>query len=129
MTTKDTKHNLMLVKKNILERYIKRILSRSEVASMLSMHPNAVSRLKVNYQKYGDVALVGRKTGPKSNFRPCNRTPEEIEDIIAAEGSKHPELGPKPLADHLLEIHQIITDPTTIWRILKRTLHYSVQAL
>ena len=128
MTTKDTKHNLMLVKKNILERYIKRILPRSEVSKLLSMHPNAVSRLKDNYLKYGDVALVGRKTGPKSNFRPYNRTSEEVEDIIAAEGCKRPDLGPKPLANHLAEIHQLAVDPTTVWRILKRKgIRYTTQ--
>jgi len=128
MTTKDTKHNLMLVKKNVLDRYIKRILSRSEVAKLLSMHSNAVSRLKDNYLKHGDCVLVGRKTGPKSNFRPHNRTPEGIEDIIAAEGSKHPELGPKPLADHLEEARGIKTDSTTVWRILKRKgIRYATQ--
>lgn len=118
----------MLVKKNILDRYVKKILSRSEVAKLLSMHPNAVSRLKDNYVKHGDSVLVGRKTGPKSNFRPYNRTSEEIEDIIAAEGSKHPELGPKPLADHLEESCGIKTDPTTVWRILKRKgIRYTTQ--
>lgn len=118
----------MLVKKNILDRYIKRILSRSEVAKLLAMHPNAVSRLKDNYVKHGDSVLVGRKTGPKSNFRPYNRTSEEIEDIIAAQGSKHPELGPKPLADHLEEVCGIKTDPTTVWRILKRKgIRYTTQ--
>ena len=128
MTTKDTKHNLMLVKKNILDRYIKKILSRSEVPKLLSMHPNAVSRLKDNYVKQGEVVLVGRKTGPKSNFRPYNRTLEEVEDIIATQGSRHPELGPKPLADHLTEVYGIITDPTTVWRILKRKgIRYTTQ--
>lgn len=118
----------MLVKKNILDRFIKRILSRSEVAKLLEMHPNAVSRLKDNYLKYGDAVLVGRKTGPKSNFRPYNRTSEQIENIIAAEGSRHPELGPKPLADHLKESCGIKTDPTTVWRILKRKgIRYTIQ--
>lgn len=128
MTTKDTKHNLMLVKKNILDRYIKKILSRSEVAKLLAMHPNAVSRLKDNYLKHGDCVLVGRKTGPKSNFRPYNRTPKEREDLIAAEASKHPELGPKPLADHLADTYRITADPTTVWRILKRKgIRYTTQ--
>lgn len=128
MTTKDTKHNLMLVKKNILDRYIKKILSRSEVSKLLSMHPNAVSRLKDNYLKHGDSVLVGRKTGPKSNFRPHNRTSEEIEDIIAKVGGNHPELGPKPLADHLKDFHGITTDPTTVWRVLKRKgIRYTTQ--
>ena len=118
----------MLVKKNILDRFIKRILSRSEVSKLLEMHPNAVSRLKDNYLKHGDSVLVGRKTGPKSNFRPYNRTSEQIEDIIAAEGSRHPELGPKPLADHLEEACGIKTDPTTVWRILKRKgIRYTTQ--
>jgi len=128
MTTRDTKHNLMLVKKNILDRYIKHILSRSEVARLLNMHPNAVSRLKDNYLKHGEIVLTGRKPGPKSNFRPYNRTPEEIEDIIAKEGINHPELGPRPLADHISEIHNIKTDPTTVWRILKRKkIRYTTQ--
>jgi IS30 family transposase len=128
MTTKDTKHNLMLVKKNILDRYIKKILPRSEVAKLLNMHPNAISRLKDNYLKHGDCVLVGRKTGPKSNFRPYNRTSEQIEDIIAKAGSNHPELGPKPLADHLADTYQITTDPTTVWRILKRKgVRYTTQ--
>lgn len=118
----------MLVKKNILDRYIKKILSRSEVAKLLNMHPNAVSRLKDNYLEHGQCVLVGRKTGPKRNFRPHNRTSEVIEDLIAKEGSKHPELGPKPLADHLADTFQVITDQTTIWRVLKRKgIRYTTQ--
>ena len=118
----------MLVKKNILDRYIKRILSRSEVAKLLSMHPNAVSRLKEHYLNHGDCVLVGRKTGPKSNFRPHNRTSEAIEELVVKEGSKHPELGPKPLADHLAELHQVTVDQVTIWRILKRKgIRYTTQ--
>lgn len=120
MTTKDTKHNLMLVKKNILDRYIKKVLSRSEAAELLSMHPNAVSRLKDNYLEYGDGVLSGRKPGPKSNFRPHNRTPEVVEELIAKVGGSRPDLGPKPLADHLEEIYGVITDQSTVWRILKR---------
>lgn len=128
MTTKDTKHNLMLVKKNILDRFIKHILSRAEVAKLLGIHPNAVSRLKASYLEHGDVALVGRKTGPKSNFRPYNRTSEDIEELIAKEGGKHPELGPKPLADHLAEFHQVTVDQATVWRILKRKgIRYTTQ--
>lgn len=118
----------MLVKKNILERYIKKILSRSEVAKLLSMHPNAVSRLKDNYLGHGDSVLVGRKPGPKSNFRPHNRTPEDIEELITKVGSSRPDLGPQPLADQLEEVYGIAVDPTTVWRILKRKgIRYTTQ--
>jgi IS30 family transposase len=120
MTTKDTKHNLMFVKKNIVERYMKKLLTRVEVAKLLGMHPNAVSRLKDNYQKHGDGVLVGRKTGPKPGFRPHNRTSEQLEELIAQEGSKHPEWGPLPLADHLSETYSITINQTTIWRVLAR---------
>jgi len=120
MATKDTKHNLMLVKKNILDRYVKRLLTRTDVAALLKMHPNAVSRLKENYLKHGDSVLTGRKTGPKKGVRPHNRTPEDIEELIAKEGSKYPELGPQPLADHLKETHQLVTNQATVWRVLKR---------
>lgn len=119
----------MLVKKNILDRYIRRSLSRTEVSELLHMHPNAVSRLKDNYLQHGDVVLVGRKPGPKPGKRPHNRTPEEIEEVITREGSKHPEWGPKPLKDHIQEIHNITVDQTTVWRVLGRkqiryTTHY-----
>lgn len=110
----------MLVKKNILDRYIRKSLSRLEVAELLKMHPNAVSRLKDNYLQHGDSVLVGRKPGPKPGFRPANRTPVEVEELIAAEGSKHPEWGPKPLKDHLEGIYGITCDQTTIWRVLAR---------
>jgi IS30 family transposase len=120
MATKDTKHNLMLVKKNILERYVKQLLTRTEVSELLGMHPNAVSRLKASYLAHGDAVLVGRKTGPKSNFRPKNRTAGEVERVVVAEGQRHPELGPRPLADHLLEVHRVRVDQATVWRILKR---------
>lgn len=120
MATHDTKHNLMLVKKNILDRYIRRSLSRAEVAELLHMHPNAISRLKDNYQAHGDAALIGRKPGPKPGFRPANRTPEEVEELIAKEGSNHPEWGPKPLKDHLEETYGIVCDQTTVWRVLAR---------
>ena len=120
MTTKDTKHNLMLIKKNTLDRYIKHLLTRSQVAELLNMHPNAVSRLKDNYLKHGDIVFVGRKPGPKRGFRPHNRCSDSLEQIIAHEGIKHPEWGPKPLTDHLIDMYGITVNPTTVWRVLAR---------
>ena len=118
----------MLVKKNILERYIKRLLTRPVAAKLLSMHPNAVSRLKENYLEHGDAAILGRKPGPKAGLRPHNRTSEQTEDLIAKEGSKHPEWGPKPLKDHIEEVHGIRVNQTTIWRVLARKkIRYTTQ--
>ncbi|HYF05131.1 MAG TPA: hypothetical protein VEA59_03075 [Patescibacteria group bacterium] len=128
MATKDTKHNLMFLKKNILDRYIRRSLTRKQTAELLKMHPLAVSRLKANYLKHGDAVLIGRKTGPKPGKRPENRTAAEIEELVAKEGSKHPELGPQPLTDHIADIHGISLNQSTVWRILKRLkIRYTTQ--
>ena len=119
----------MLVKKNTLDRYIKKLLTRTEVSKILGMHPNAVSRLKDYYLKHEDSVLVGRKTGPKKGFRPHNRISEQLEDLIVKEGGKHPEWGPVPLADHIEDIHGVSVNQATIWRVLARagiryTTHY-----
>lgn len=110
----------MLIKKNILDRYIRHTITRKQAAELLQMHPNAVSRLKDNYQQHGDSVLVGRPTGPKPGHRPENRTSEEVEDLVIREGRKHLEWGPVGIADHLEEAYGITLDQSTVYRILKR---------
>lgn len=74
------------------------------------MHPNAISRLKKNYQIHGEAVLTGRKLGPKLHRPPKNRTAEHLEQLVVKAGLAHPELGPKPLANHLSETQDITLD-------------------
>ena len=68
-----TQTQLLHMKKKILERYIGKELTREAAASLLGIHPNALSRLKKRYQEYGESALLGRKPGPRRGT-PDNKT-------------------------------------------------------
>ena len=92
---RNTQGELIAMKKQILDKFIARQINRNQAAELLQMHPNAISRLKKKYLKYGKQALIPQKPGPK-NFRPKNRTPEWIEDIVVSLAVKWPNLGPQP---------------------------------
>ncbi len=103
-----------------MDKFIAREITRNQAASLLQMHPNAVSRPKSRYQKYGVESLIPKKLGPKDYVIPKNRTPKWIEDIIVNLAIKRPDLGPQPLAEELWDKYGIDLDQTTVWRILKR---------
>lgn len=91
-----------------------------DAASILQMHAKALSRLKRRYLEFGDVALLGRKPGPKTYRPPRNKTGEGIEDLVVGLAQAHPNQGTQPLADRLLDEYGIDKDQSTLWRILKR---------
>jgi len=111
--------NLIAMKKSILDACINRQMKCKDGAKLLKIHPKSFSRLKSRYQSYGPVVLVPKKTGPK-RFRPKNRTPETVVDIITRLAINHPDLGPVPLAEELFDIYRITLNQSTVWRILKR---------
>jgi len=117
---RNTQGELIAMKKQILDKFIAREITRNQAAGLLQMHPNAVSRLKSRYQQYGVEALIPKKPGPKDCVVPENKTPEWIEDIIVNLAIKWPNLGPQPLAEELADKYGINLDQTTVWRILKR---------
>lgn len=110
-----------MLKKNIIDRCIARNMLCKDGAKLLLMHPNAFSRLKSRYVEEGISALVPRKPGPDSGSMACNRTPENIEDIVVAISLRYPYYGPVSLSDELEKQTGIMLNSTTIWRILKRT--------
>lgn len=116
---RNTQGELIAMKRNILDACIERNIKCKDGAKFLKMHAKAFSRLKARYIKEGESALMPKKPGPK-RFTPQNRTPEAIEDLVVEVAAKHPDLGPIPLVDELVENHGVKLDSTTIWRILKR---------
>ena len=118
---RNTQEELIMLKKNVLDKFIAREISRKDVATLLGMHKNAVSRLKTNYIVHGVDALVPAKPGPKEGSLAVNRTSEEIEDVVIGLALQHPFWGPDALADELLEIYGIKINQSTVWRILGRT--------
>jgi len=118
---RNTQEETIMLKKNIIDSCIARQMLCKDGAKLLTMHPNAFSRLKGRYALLGISALVPQKTGPKDGQNAPNRTPEEIEDIVVALALRYPYFGPVPLSDELEKQAGIILNSTTIWRILKRT--------
>jgi transposase len=116
---RNTQEELIMLKKQVLDRFIRRSLSRKDAGALLSMHPNAISRLKKRYLKYGISSLMPKKPGPK-NITPVNRTPWQIENVVIQLAEDRPDLGPVPLAEELWDQAGIKLNSTTIWRILKR---------
>ena len=63
---RNTQGELIAMKKQLLDKLIARELSRTQVANLMQMHPNAVSRLKGRYIEHGDKILTPEKPGPKN---------------------------------------------------------------
>jgi len=111
---------LIAMKKQVLDKMIFREITRSQAAELLSMHPNAVSRLKKDYVEKGEDALVPKPPGPKKGSSVYNKTPDWIEDLVVKVEKNNYNSGPEDLADKLLDEHGIKIDQTTVYRILKR---------
>jgi len=77
-----SRKNLLRTKKEILTHVEAGKLSIKSAASLLGMTRQGLWKLRLNYQRYGNLALIGRKRGPKSWFRVHNRTPEWLEEKI-----------------------------------------------
>src|SRR3989338_887615 len=114
-----TQAQLLTMKKNLLEACLHRKMKCKEAALILGMHEKSFLRLKARYVKHGECVLPGRKPGPRNGTAP-NRTPEAMEEHLAALARLHPDKGPIDLADLLEESSGRKIHPVTVWRILKR---------
>jgi hypothetical protein len=79
---RDTQTMLIEAKKTIIERCLKREMLWKDGATILRMHPKALSRLKRKYLEFGISALVGKKPGPKLT-KAINRTSDKVEELIS----------------------------------------------
>jgi hypothetical protein len=123
--SKPPQPQLLAMKKNILESCFKKEMKWKDGAALLGMHAKALSRLKKRYLAEGEVALTGRKPGPKSG-RCWNRTPEDWEDKVVHLAKNFPGLGPIDLADKMGDLYGMDIEQTTVWRILtRRKVRYS----
>jgi len=108
------------MKEEIIKKFINKEFKRDEIAKMLKMHKNAISRLVSRYKKEGKDALIPRKSGPKKCNIIHNKTPKETEDKVIKLARKHINKGPIPLSEQMFDDYEIKIDQSTIYRILKR---------
>ena len=80
--TNYTRVSLLKTKKEILEQVGEGKLSVKGAARLLRITRQGLWKLRKNYNRYGNQALIGRKRGPKTWFRVHNRTPEWVEEKV-----------------------------------------------
>jgi transposase len=117
---RNTQGELIIMKKQLLDKLISHELTRTQVANLLQMHPNAVSRLKKRYIEFGVEALYPQKPGPKNGDHIHNKTPNFISNIIVELAKNNHNLSPVLLSEEVLDRYGISIHQSTVWRILKR---------
>lgn len=108
------------MRKQTIEDFKHKLLSQKEAIRILKMTRTGFWKLCKNYDRYGDIALLGRKRGPKSWNRVHNRTPPEIENLVEQLYLKYSYLGSRRLAELLYDQHEIKLHKNTVLAILKR---------
>jgi transposase InsO family protein len=104
---------MILLRKNLLEEIVAKKRSVNEVAEILSVRRETVSRWLAQFRFSGLDGIIPRKPGPKNGKAP-NRTTALVEEQVIAYAQSNPFKGPIALAEEF-PLH-----PTTIYRILKR---------
>jgi transposase InsO family protein len=80
--TQYTKVVLLKTKKEILNQVEKGKLGVKTAAHLLGITRQGLWKLRKNFKEHSNLALLGRKRGPKSWFRVHNRTPEWAEEKV-----------------------------------------------
>ena len=100
---------------DIIQRFIRREITRRHAASLLSYTERHVMRLARAVERHGVQALAHQSRGQPSN----NSLPYEERDLlIDILKTSYPDFGPTLAAEHLRDDHHIIRDPKTIRQIM-----------
>jgi transposase InsO family protein len=91
-----------------------------EVASLLSVSRQSVSKWLARYRIEWEAWVVPRRCWPKKNI-PVNRTNQIVEEMIGNLARRYPELWPRSLSWKFQEETKISLDQSTVYRILSRT--------
>jgi transposase InsO family protein len=108
------------MRKQIIEDFKHKLLTQKEALRILEMSSVGFWKLRKNYDRYGDIALTGRKRGPKPWTRPYNRTNPEVETLVEQIFLKSPYTGSRRIVNDLEDYYQIKLHRNTVLAILKR---------
>lgn len=96
---------------DVLQRLIRKEITRSHAAKLLKLTPRHVTRLKQAVITAGPAALINKQRGRPSH----NQLPEkERVKIVTLLKAKYHDFGPTFAAEKLSELHKIDHDPKTI---------------
>ena len=122
--TKYTSCSLLKTKKEIIKQVEGGKLSVTTASHLLGITRQGLWKLRKNFKKHGNIALIGRKRGPKSWYRVHNRTPKWVEKRIEEIYNEYT-CGPDTLLwiiedEYHDELGWIKLSRSTIYRILVR---------
>ncbi len=117
MNTYDSQY--MQLKENKLKQIINKEKTVVVVAKELAVSRQSVHKWLSRYKRFGiDGLIIRKKTGCKKAH---NRTSLEVERLVIQISKKYWNDGVETLHDHLLYENNIELNPSTIYRILKRS--------
>ena len=111
---------LLQMKERIIQKVERRHIAVQAAADLLGITRQGLLKLRKQYRKHGEKALLGLKRGPKSWCRPWNRTPEELEEEVIKFAYENPQDGSITISWKLEDDYGIKLHHQTIYRILKR---------
>ncbi|MEK6846127.1 MAG: DDE-type integrase/transposase/recombinase [Nanoarchaeota archaeon] len=113
-------YDMILHREKLLKEIMEKKRRVNEVAEILGIERETVSRLLAKYKFGGLDEIVPKKPGPKIGSLAVNRTEKELEDFICVKAEQHRDMGPQTLTDLFLEDYGLKIDQSTVYRILKR---------
>ena len=111
---------LLNMKARIIQKVEEKEMKVFEGAELLEMTRQGFLKLRKQYRRYGEKALIGLKRGPKTWHRPWNRTPQELEEKVIRFREENPMDGPITISWEMEDEQGIYLHHQTIYRILKR---------
>jgi len=111
-------NQFILMKKKLLDDIITKKRKINEVAEILCVSRQSISKWLAKYKYEGEFGLSPKKPGPKQGFA-WNKTSKKIENIVINIAQNNPFKGPDWISDQLKNI-SIHLNQSTVYRILKR---------
>lgn len=106
----------------LVEEKLKAIINKTatvtDVARELSVTRQTIYTWKARYKRFGIDGLL--KQRKRRADRPHNKTSDEVEQLVINTANTYWSDGVEALADHLQRLYNLIINPTTVYRILKR---------
>lgn len=108
----------LMLQEEKLTQILKKQKKVTDIALEFNISRQTIHKWLNRYKRFGIDGL--RKQGRKNTRTPHNKTPEEIEQLVANNAYTYYCDGVETLSDRLQYEYNITLHPTTIWRILKR---------
>ncbi len=106
------------MRKKILNQVFKKEIRKKEAAEKLDVSRVTLNKWFSRYKRFGEEGLFPHKR--KQYPPPKNKTSEEVEDKVILLAEQYWFDGVEILSDRLFAETEILLNPTTIYRILKR---------